>query len=212
MMNTVLPHFARKPLSELAALGMQQTFTRNQILIREGDPGDSLFVLLEGQVRIFTSNEKGHRFVFGTAQAGAIFGEGSLDGGPRTASVEALTHISCSVVAYPVIRQRIANDTEFAMLLIDELIARSRMNTGRMKSLALETVYQRLRSFIVQEARPNEQSVHILGTEWTQQAIANHIGSSRDMVTRIFRELARGDYIVNQHGTTLILKPLPKGW
>lgn len=210
-MDATPPLFARKPLADLAALGDRRVFVRKDVLIREGDSGDSLFVLLEGRVRIFTADEEGRRFVFGIVGSGAIFGEGALDGGPRTASVEAVSDGSCAAVPYALISQRITNDAQFALILINELIARSRSSTGRMKSLALETVYQRLCKLLVQEGSLRN-GVQILGAEWTQQAIANQIGSSRDMVTRIFRELVKGNYIATQRGETQVLRPLPKGW
>ncbi len=198
-------------ISELATLGAHQTYPARTLLIREGEEGTSLFVLLEGRVRIFTENAEGERFVFGSFGPGTLFGETALDGGPRTASAETLTPCVCAIVPHAVICQRIASEPAFAMALVTELITRSRANTKRLKSLALESSYQRFRSLLERESELRDGQRR-LGREWTQQAIASQIGSSRDMVTRIYRELLKGGYIAREGRETLLLKPLPLGW
>lgn len=205
--QTLLTH----PLDDLVRLGQQKTFARKNTLIREGESGNTLFVLIEGRVRIFAEGPDGRRFVFGNFGPGTLFGECSLDNGPRTASVEAMTECVCAEVPYAEMRRRMAADPGFAMTLLTELITRSRASTQRLKSLALDPVYLRLRALIESEAVADERGRR-LGPDWSQQEIANRLGSSRDMVTRIFRELTKGGYIATGRGETRILKALPKAW
>lgn len=200
-----------QPIAELAKLGRVERFARKTVLIREGEPGSVLFVLLEGRIRIFAEGHDGRRYVFGSFGPGALFGEGSFDGGPRTASVETLSDCVCAVVPYAELRRRMAADATFAMTLLTELITRSRASAMRIKSLALDSVYQRLRALIEAEATEHG-GMRRLGPDWSQQEIANRLGSSRDMVTKIFRELTKGGYIATSRGETRILKKLPKAW
>ena len=200
-----------QPIAELAKLGAVQRYLRKTLLIREGEPGSALFVLLEGRIRIFAEDHDGHRYVFGSYGPGTLFGEGSFDGGPRTASVETVADCACAVVSYADLRRRMAEDPLFAMTLLTELITRSRASAMRIKSLALDSVYQRLRTLIDAEATAHD-GIRRLGPDWSQQEIANRLGSSRDMVTKIFRELAKGGYIATRRGETRILKALPKAW
>lgn len=204
-------HAIEPMIAELARIGKRKKFTRRSMLIREGDPGGEMFVLLSGRIRIFTEGEGRRRFVFGTFGPGTPFGEFSLDHGPRTASVEAIADCECAIIDYAALKEKLTNDPMFAMALMSDLITRSRASTERLKSLALDTVYQRLRKFIAVEAQPDGESL-MLGPEWSQQEIANRLGSSRDMITRIFRDLSKGGYITTKRGETRILKPLPKGW
>ena len=199
------------PITELARLGGVRRYGRKTMLIREGEPGAALFVLLEGRVRIFAEGHDGRRFVFGAYGPGTLFGEGSLDGGPRTASVESMSECACAVVPYADLRQRMAGDPLFAMTLLTELIMRSRASTLRIKSLALDSVYERLRALIEAEA-VEHNGIRALSPDCSQQEIANRLGSSRDMVTKIFRELAKGGYIETGRGGTRILRALPKAW
>ena len=199
------------PIAALARLGATRQFPRKSLVVREGEAGDALFVLLDGRIRIYAEDPGEHRFVIGTYGPGTLFGEGSLDGGPRTASVEAVTDLSCAVLSYADLKTAMAGDPAFAMALLTELISRGRATARRMKSLALDSVYQRLLAMIASEAI-DKQGIKTLGPDWSQQEIANRLGASRDMVTKIFRELTKGGYIAVGRGETRILRTLPKAW
>jgi CRP/FNR family cyclic AMP-dependent transcriptional regulator len=198
------------PIAALAKLGHLVEFPAKKNIVHEGDAGDSLFVVLAGRVRIFVDSDDERRFVIGLLGAGSLFGEGSLDGGPRTASVEAVTATTCAVIAYADLRQRLSSDAHFGMALVMELIQRSRHTARRMKGLALNSAYQRFRELVMQELG---QATGALPGDWSQQEIAQRLGCSRDMVTKIFKELSKGDYVLAQRGGALqIMKPLPKAW
>ena len=199
------------PIAALALLGEARAYRRKSLLVTEGEIGSSLFVLLKGRIRIYAEDQDQHRFVIGSYGPGTLFGEGSLDGGPRTASVEAVTDLVCARVPYARLKESMASDPAFAMTLLTELIARSRATTRRMKGLALDSVYQRLGALIEAEAQDSPRG-RVLGPDWTQQEIANRLGSSRDMITKIFRELSKGGYIAVGRGELRLLRPLPKAW
>jgi hypothetical protein len=74
-------------IGRLAARGILRSYRKNTILLNEGEPGDSLFVLLQGQVKVYATDENGREITYGTIVAGDYFGEMSLDGGARSASV-----------------------------------------------------------------------------------------------------------------------------
>ena len=208
---TPIEEICSPPIAELAKLGLIQCFPRKALVVREGEAGDALFVLLEGRIRIFAEDQDGHRFVIGSYGPGTLFGEGSLDGGPRTASVEAITELRCSVLPYAALKSAMTGDQVFAMTLLTEMIVRGRASARRMKSLALDSVYQRLRALIATEAF-DHNGVSTLGPDWSQQEIAHRLGASRDMVTKIFRDLSKGGYIAVGRGETRILRPLPLAW
>lgn len=209
--KTVFDSSMAQPIADLARIGRIESFRKGELLIREGETGDSLYVLLSGRIRIFSDGDDERRYVIGTFETGAIFGEGSLDGGPRTASVEAMADCSCAVVAYADLRARIVADPSFAMILLTELIARGRASTKKLKSFALETVYQRLLALIESDGVERD-GIRIVGPDVSQQEIANRLGASRDMITKILRELSKGKYIETGRGEIRVLKPLPKAW
>lgn len=199
------------PIAALARLGSLREFAPRSLVIEEGEIGDSLFVLIEGRIRIFSQDLDGRRFVIGTFGPGTLFGEGSLDGGPRTASVEAVSQLLCATVPYASVTASMTSDPAFAVTLLMELIVRSRATARRMKSLALDSVYQRLRILI--DNQPSDANgMRQLGLDWSQQEIADRLGASRDMVAKIFRELTKGGYIRVGRKAIQVLKSLPKAW
>src|SRR5699024_2206376 len=66
------------PLGRLAARGLLRSYRKNSIVLNEGDTGDSLFVILQGQVKVYATDENGREITYGTIQAGDYFGEMSL--------------------------------------------------------------------------------------------------------------------------------------
>ncbi len=173
------------------------------MILREGETGNELFLIKEGEVRAYVMDEIGHRFVIGIFGPGVLLGEGALDGGPRSATVEAITPVTALAVSYVTLKEEMQRDPSFAFEVVMLLIARSRHSTARIKSLALDTAYRRLRALL-----GPEPSLVVT----TQQEIADLIGASRDMVTRIFRDLVRGGYIRTTKGKVEIVKTLPANW
>lgn len=209
--ESIINEVCTQPIAALARLGTVHRYAHKALLLREKDAGDALFIVLEGRIRIFTENLDGRRFVIGVYGSGTLFGEGALDGGPRTASVEAVSDVSCAVVHYANLKTHMAADPAFAMALLNELIARSRSVMKRMKALALDSVYQRLRSLIEAESLEHNGEL-MLALDCSQQEMANRLGSSRDMITKILRELSKGGYLEVSRGSIKVLKPLPKRW
>lgn len=197
------------PIAALARLGTPQVVAARGMIVAEGEVGDCLYVLLAGQVRIFVDDDDTRRFVIGRFGPGTLFGEGSLDGGLRTASVQALTACTCSVVPYAVLRDRMESDGRFGVALVMELIRRGRHTVRRMKGLALDSAYQRLRELLTNEL---PAGVGRLAGEWSQQELADRIGCSRDMVTRMLKELAKGGYVITGRRQLELRKPLPRDW
>jgi len=131
-------------LRRIAETGVVRAFPRNTVLINEGDVGDSLYVVLSGRVKVYSSNESGREFVIDFHGPGEYVGEMSLDGAPRSASVMTVEPTTCAVVNRAQFRDFLLVHPDFAMHLIERLIRRIRVTTGNLKSLALSDVYGRL--------------------------------------------------------------------
>src|SRR5512147_1323005 len=113
--------------AELAAIGshgVARSYPKNAIIVTEGDRTDSLYVILEGRVKVFVSDEAGHDVVLVTQGPGEYFGELVLDEGPRSASVMTLVPSRLLVVSQKDFRDFIASNPAFALNLVEKLIAR----------------------------------------------------------------------------------------
>lgn len=190
-------------LRALAALGTIETFPEAHFLFREGDPAQALYVILNGQVRMHFERDDGKRFIVGVIGPGGLVGEVGLGGGPRTSSVETLTSVRCARIDYALVKQQLSTDPGLGVELLSLAYDRIRQSDGQIKSLALETVYQRLRELF---------GSHTERIDMTHQEIADRLGASRDMVTRIFRDLNQGGYIQTRKGSLVIVKALPRTW
>jgi CRP/FNR family cyclic AMP-dependent transcriptional regulator len=122
-------------LAKLSDRGGQHTYARGELLIREGEASTDMYILLAGELRCFTSDANGHELVFNTMTPGEFFGELSLDGGLRTASVQATHSSICVVVPQSEVESFLGEYPEFAKALVMSLIARVRRATLQAKNL-----------------------------------------------------------------------------
>ena len=183
----------------------------NAVLISEGDTADSLYILLSGRVKVYSTSPNGKEVVITTHGAGEYFGELALDGGVRSASVMTMEKTVCSVVTGATLREFIEAHPEFALHLIRKLIGRVRQATDSVKSLALQDVYGRV-VHLLDELSIAFEGKRIVGERLTQQDVAERVGSSREMVSRIFKDLTAGGYISVSAGRITIHRKLPAGW
>lgn len=199
-------------LREIARRGGVKPYRARAILINEGDTADSLFIVLSGRVKVYSVNEAGKEVVIATHGPGEYVGELALDGGVRSASVVTLEPTTCSVVSGANLRDFIAAHPGFALHLIQKLIRSVRQATESVKSLALDDVYARVVRILADLSDPREGGVRVVRERMTQQDVADRVGASREMVSRIFKDLALGGYIVVKSSRIAILKPLPARW
>lgn len=198
------------PLIEALALhGNTRPFRANTILISEGDAGDSLYIVLSGRLRAYASSEEGRDVVLGEHGPGEYVGELSLDGRPRSASVKTLEASSCCVVAGAELRGFLAEHPDFALHLSQKLTRMVRRLTEQVKSLALQDVYGRMVRVLMELSDPGEGSGRVVREKLTQQDIADRVGSSREMVNRVMKDLTAGGYVALRDGRYVIQRKLP---
>ena len=201
-------------LRAIAEQGGIRRFPANAVLINEGDVADTLYIVLEGRLKVYSTNEEGKAVVIAVHGPGESVSELSLDGGVRSASVMTLEPTTCSIVSGADLRGFIAAHPDFALHLIGKLIRRVRHATDRVKSLALDDVYERVVR-VLNDA--SDESVgaggeRIVRERLTQQDIAERVGASREMVSRIFKDLAQGGYVAVKASRITLLKRLPAHW
>lgn len=198
-------------LRAIAQRGGVRSWPANVVLVSEDDRSDALYILLSGRVKAYGADADGREVVYGTLGAGEYFGELTLDGGPRSASVMTLAPTTCAVVPGAEVRELLASQPDFALHLVMKLIGLLRASTAQVKSLALEDVYGRIARLLRRLAR-DEDGVLIVPDKLTQQDIAERVGSSREMVSRILKPLQEGGYVELRGGRIVLLKKLPARW
>jgi CRP/FNR family cyclic AMP-dependent transcriptional regulator len=198
-------------LAAIADHGVSKVYPARTIIIHEGDVGDTLYVIKEGRGKIFSSNGAGKEIVLSTFGPGDTLGEPSLDGGVRSASVMTLEKTTCLIVKADMVRDLITRDPQLALHIIRNLIRLVRSSSENVKSLALEDVYGRVVRMLMKAAEPQGDG-WLVRERLTQQGIADRVGSSREMVSRIFKELEAGGYLSIKDKQISILRKPPPGW
>ena len=198
-------------LRELSERAVMRTFPANTVIVSEGDGTDALYIVLSGKVKVFLANENGKEVLLTVQGPGEYFGEMILDGGPRSASVMTLQPSRFLVVPRSDVEAFLARHPEFAMGLILKLIKRVRVLTDNVKSLALQDVYGRV-TRMLQELAVEQDGKQVVAQKPTQQEMASRVGASREMVSRILKDLAQGGYIEIAGKRIVINKKLPPEW
>jgi len=205
---------AASPHTEaLAARGTLRSFRRGMLLIQEGDIGSTLYIVRTGRLRAYAADPKGKEITLGLYGPGEYVGEMSLDGGPRSANVETLETTTCAVITRETLLSYIAEEPGFALEMMARLIRRARLATESTRSLALIDVYGRFKRLLEQLSEPPlADGRRVLHERITHQQIANHLACSREMVSRLMKDLERGGYLVWQGKLLTIPRPLPAHW
>ena len=198
-------------LRALSPRGVIRSFPKGAVLVNEGDGTDALYVLLCGRVKAFLAHEDGKEVVLNTIGVGDYFGELVLDGGPRSASIMALEPCRVYLIPRQDVEDLIQSNPVFARDLMNRLIGKVRSLTSRVRDLALDDVYGRFVKFIDTNAVERD-GMRVVPERLTQHDIAARIGGSREMVSRIVKDLAAGGYISIDAKHVTVHKKLPAKW
>jgi CRP/FNR family cyclic AMP-dependent transcriptional regulator len=183
-------------IAALARQGCIRTYRKNTVIVQEGEAGDSMYVLIEGRVRIYSNGGGARREItFDTVHAPDYFGETWLDGGPRATSFATLEPCICSVLSRADLQRHISQHHGFAFELMARMAKRTRLATQMAKSLALTDVYGRLVQALEAACGQAPPQVPVTLSRITHQSLASSVGASREMVSRLLKDLERGGYV-----------------
>ncbi len=216
--NSVLSNvylFEELSPDELASLTQRATlrsFPKNAIIVNEGDETDSLYVVHTGKVKIFLSDEDGKEVILNIQGPGDYFGEISLlDDAPRSASAMTLENSKLYTIPKRQFEAFIIENPEVSLRVMRGLTKRLRTLTGNVKNLALKDVYGRIASIFGTMAE-DVDGKRVIKQRLTHRDIAAMVGSSREMVSRILKDLSDGGYITVDKTSITINEKLPARW
>ena len=190
-----------------------RTYPKGATIVNEGDEGNSMFLIQTGSVKAYLSDDKGREVILSAKGPGEYFGELALfDEAPRSASVAALEPCRVMMVSKAILRETLKERPEIAVALLKGLATRIRTLTENVRALALLDVFGRLVTTLYSLAKTADDGKHVIEQKLTQQDLANRIGASREMVSRILQDLVRGGYIEIEHKRITIRKKIPSSW
>ncbi len=199
-------------LNAIASHAVTRSYAKNTVIINEGDESDSLFLINTGRVKVYLADEEGKEVIINTLGPGDYFGELALiDEAPRSASVMTIEDAKLSIVSKRDFEGCLARYPEIALRVIKGLTKRLRHLTENVKSLALMDVYGRVARTLLSMA-VEENGKMVVQQRLTQRDIAAMIGASREMVSRILKDLTVGGYISVDKKSITINEKLPHAW
>ena len=207
--------FAGMPANDLEALtklASVKTYPKNTVIISEGDFSDSLYGVLTGKMKVYLSDDEGKEIIINMLSKGEYFGELALiDEAPRSASVMTIEESKLVIISKKAFEDCMEANPQIALSVIRGLSAQLRNLTENVKSLALMDVYGRVARTLLDLAI-DKDGVQVIEQRLTQRDIASMVGASREMVSRILKDLTIGGYITIKNKTITINEKLPPGW
>jgi CRP-like cAMP-binding protein len=195
-----IPLFAAvgdEDLEAIASLLIERRFPKNKTIVEEGMPGDYMYVVREGRVKVTKLSGDGREKILEMLDVGSFFGELSLlDGVPRSASVKALTETRILALARNDFLNLLRRSPDLAMAVIQVLTGRLRQMDDQASSLSFQRVKERTRGLLArmageEEGREGRRATPTL----THQQIADMVGTSRETVTRVIKGLKKEGWL-----------------
>ena len=199
-------------LETLASCTRARSYRKNTIIFEEADDGDALYIVEAGQVKAYLSDEQGKEIVLSLLGPGDYFGEMALlDNAPRSAAVITTQESILRVLSGSDFRATLAAHPGIALQLIRGLTERLRRSTENVRSLALMDVYGRVVRLLLDLAVEDDGRL-LIPEKLTHQDIADRVGSSREAISRILKDLKVGGYVAVEGKRIEILSKLPHAW
>ncbi len=178
-------------LESIASLLIERSFPKNKTIVEEGAPGDYMYIIVEGRVKVTKLSGDGREKILELLDVGDFFGEMSLfDEAPRSASVKGLSQVRILALARNDFLRLLARSPDLALSVIQELTRRLRQVDEQASSLSFQRVKERTMGLLVRLAREEPGQVGRPRTPvLTHQQIADMIGTSRETVTRAIKGL-----------------------
>jgi len=181
-------------LERVVEISRERTYPRNSVILFEDDPGDALYVVAEGQVKVVLIGEDGREVILSVMGEGEFFGEMALvDDEPRSAHVIAMEDSTLLVLRREDFQGILTQTPGIALALLRELSRRLRRVDEKVGSLVLLDVNGRVAQLLLDLA--DEAGSERITRRLTHHTIAQMIGSSRETVSRTMRELVEKGYI-----------------
>ncbi|HWM43135.1 MAG TPA: cyclic nucleotide-binding domain-containing protein [Burkholderiales bacterium] len=203
-----VPLFASFPEDQLRMLTMvvtRKSAPRSTTVMAGGDPTDSLYIVLSGRLKVMMSDSEGKEVILAILGPGEFFGEmGLIDDEPRSATVITIEPCELLSIAKRDFKKSLAENFDMSMAVMRGLVKRLREADRKIGSLALLDVYGRVARLLL-DMSENVDGEKVVTKRLPKQDIAKMIGASREMVSRVMKDLQTGGYI-EMRGSTIVLR------
>lgn len=190
----------------LSAGSTRRSYPRNRTIVSEGEPSQSLYIMLAGRAKVQRSDSEGKEVILAMIGPGEFFGEMSLiDEAPRSASVITVEPCEFISIQKDSFKSMLAQSPDIAMQIMRGLVRRLREADKKIETLALLDVYGRVARVLLDFSEV-VNGERVVKSRLPRQEIAKMIGASREMVSRVMKGLENDGFIVSMPQGRLVLR------
>lgn len=185
---------------------VKRRYKRGEVIVEQGKKSNFLAIVLTGRARVVTTDSRGREVILATMNPGDYIGEMSLiDNQPHSATVRAEVQTDVLILGRPEFARCLPENTSMAYAVMKGLVQRLRHADRKIESLALMDVYGRVARALLEFAQPDKDGQLIIRDRVSRQDVAKMIGASREMVSRVMKDLEdRGFIEVAEDGSTIV--------
>ena len=205
---TFFADLAEEDIAQLTSASKRRTFRSGEVIFHRDDPGQVLYMIKEGKVKIALTSPDGQEVSLAVFGKGDYFGEFALlDGLPRSADAIALERVECYTLQRSDFQSAIMKNPKIAIKVMEALTKRLRSTDDMVEDLIFLDVYGRVAKKLLELADAHgvktEQGV-LIDVRLTQQELASMVGASRESVNKVLGYFTEKDYIsTDKHRITL---------
>ena len=191
----------------VAAAVTKRRYKRGEMIVEQGKKTNALFIVLTGRARVVTSDSRGREVILATMHPGDYIGEMSLiDNEPPSATVRAEVQTDVLVLGRLEFARCLPENTSMAYAVMRGLVQRLRQADRKIESLALMDVYGRVARALLEFAVPDRDGNLVIRERISRQDIAKMVGASREMVSRVMKDLEERHFIETRADGSLLVK------
>jgi CRP/FNR family cyclic AMP-dependent transcriptional regulator len=192
-----VPLFSLLPNTQLVLLTqvlLRKPYPKNSTVVAAGDPADALYVVISGRLKVMMSDKEGREVILAILSQGDFFGEmGLIDQAPRSATVVTIEPCELLTITQADFTKCLQKNFELTMNVILGLVKRLREADKKIGSLALMDVCGRVARLLMEMAETIDGQKVV--TKLPKQQIAKMVGATREMVSRVMKEMETGGHI-----------------
>jgi CRP/FNR family transcriptional regulator, cyclic AMP receptor protein len=186
---------------------IKQRFKRGEVIVEQGKKSNYLAIFLTGRGRVLTTDSRGREVILATMNPGDYVGEMSLiDNQPHSATVRAELQTDALILGRVEFARSLADNTSMAYAVMKGLVQRLRHADRTIESLALLDVYGRVARVLMEFAKPDAHGLLVIHERVSRQDVAKMIGASREMVSRVMKDLEERGFIETSAGGQTIIR------
>jgi CRP/FNR family transcriptional regulator, cyclic AMP receptor protein len=186
---------------------IKRRFKRGELIVEQGKKSNALFIILTGRSRVLTTDTRGREVILANLSPGDYIGEMSLiDNEPHSASVRAEVQTDVLMLGRVEFARCLPENTSMAYAVMKGLVQRLRHADRKIESLALMDVYGRVARALIEASETDAEGQCVIRDKVSRQDLAKMVGASREMVSRVMKDLEERGYIETLDNNSVLIK------